>query len=658
MRPQPRTEVAKRASCFRSSFIRKAGIASIVAVIWLVPLVSATAWIEHTSTRKQATMSASGDAQSDAMLAAPWKHDTRKMAAQFPLAQQSPGQQLAVDPAFAAYYNSHDGNDMLGAPLTPAYPTAGGTIQFFTSGALLLPVDPPQAEGQPKQAPQTAQATQVVQASDNPLLNGLTDTVSGVVRLPLVEALLTVGSEAQIGGMNGTLTYVDMRNATLSRALVPAPPGSSPSQPSVTTAGDMFVPAGKQGATVVGHLIPQAIWQYINSSAISPDGWQTDFGAPLTEALPLTATRNSATHHLLVQLFPRGGVVVDRDSPDATGGPTAAWLDAGAAYLQTLGPPKATPAAGTRIWATGEMALAHDPASSTEVAHVGQNFPLELLGDTTWINGELWYHVQWQGPRQSGSGWAQATATTFTSPGGAPAWASFDILSPDLAKYLSGLGRNTGAVVYDETRGQYYTYNPNVQFVMASSAKVPIMLTFLTMTEQQGREPNDQEMYLLTTMIENSDNDSAQALFDEIGGTGPMADFARGAHVSGLNPNPDAWGWSTVSPLAMVQFLTLLHDGKVLNAQDRALALNLMENVESDQRTGVGDTAPQGATVAMKDGWVTAPDGLWVMNSSGIVTVGGETYIIAVYTQDDNQLSDGWTITQNVAGQVSKLLVR
>lgn len=655
MRPQPRMEVAKRTSLLRSPFVRKVGIASIVTVIWLAPLVSVSAWIGHNAIKKQTTASTGGDAQSNANPATLWQHDTHKMAANFPLAQQSQGQQFTVDPAFVAYYNSHNGNDTLGTPLTTAYPIAGGTIQFFTSGALLLPPGPPQSEGQPKQA---TQATQAVQASDNPLRNGLTDTASGVLRLPLVEALLTVGSEARIGGTDGTLTYVDLRNATLPHALVSVPPGSSSSQPSVTTTGDMFVPTAKQGSAVVGHRIPQAIWQYINSSAMSPDSWQTDFGAPLTEALPLTATRNGAPHHLLVQLFTRGGVVVDQDTPDTTGGPTAARLEAGAAYLQTLGPPKATPAAGAQIWATGDMALASDPASSTEVAHIGQNFPLELLGDTAWLNGELWYHVKWQELQQSGSGWVRAAETTFASPSGAPAWASFDILSPDLAKYLSGLGRNTGAVVYDESRGQYYTYNPNGQFIMASSAKVPIMLTFLTMTEHQGREPNDQEMYLLTTMIENSDNDSAQALFDEIGGAGPMADFARSVHVSGLNPDPDAWGWSTVSPLAMVQFLTLLHDGKVLNAHDRALALNLMENIEPDQRTGVGDTAPQGATVAMKDGWVPAPNGLWAMNSSGIVTVGGETYIIAVYTQDDNQLSDGWTITQNVAGQVGKLLAR
>ena len=58
----------------------------------------------------------------------------------------------------------------------------------------------------------------------------------------------------------------------------------------------------------------------------------------------------------------------------------------------------------------------------------------------------------------------------------------------------------------------------------------------------------------------------------------------------------------------------------------------------------------------MKDGWVPGPDNLWAMNSSGIVTVGSETYIIAVYTQHENELQDGWNITDHVCGAVGQLL--
>ena len=199
-------------------------------------------------------------------------------------------------------------------------------------------------------------------------------------------------------------------------------------------------------------------------------------------------------------------------------------------------------------------------------------------------------------------------------------------------------------------------YNPTGRFTLASSAKVPILLTFLTMTEHQGREPNSYEMATLTTMIENSNNDSAQALYEEAGEDNGIRAFLTSVGIHDWTPNADGWGWSTFSPQSMVRLLTLLHDGKVLTAQDRALALNLMGHIESDQQMGVGDTAPAGATVAMKDGWVTGPDGLWAVNSSGIVTVGGETYEIAVYSQHFGDITTGWDIVRTVASDVGKAL--
>jgi len=187
--------------------------------------------------------------------------------------------------------------------------------------------------------------------------------------------------------------------------------------------------------------------------------------------------------------------------------------------------------------------------------------------------------------------------------------------------------------------------------------KVPIMLTFLDMTEREGREPNDDEMNLLTTMIENSNNDSASALYyGRIGGAAGVANYLRRIGITGLDPNPNAWGYSLITPLAMVNLLTLLHDGKILTAHDRNLALYLMEHIELDQRVGTGDTAPPGATVAMKNGWLPGPDGLWAMNTSGIVMVEQETYIISVYTHGQPSLDSGHAIVRHVCGAVASLL--
>lgn len=93
---------------------------------------------------------------------------------------------------------------------------------------------------------------------------------------------------------------------------------------------------------------------------------------------------------------------------------------------------------------------------------------------------------------------------------------------------MASIGSNVDAVVYEVTRQRYYIYNASAQFITGSSMKVPIMLTFLNMTEQEGREPDANEKNLLTTMIENSNNDSASALYyGEIGGAAGVASYPQ-----------------------------------------------------------------------------------------------------------------------------------
>jgi beta-lactamase class A len=555
-------------------------------------------------------------------------------------------QNINVSSLFEHYYSSHGGASSLGTPVTAALPIQQGWIQFFEDGALLLP----SAQGE---------SPTLVGDSLKELIDAATtDPASGIMQLSLLQALLTVGSQAPIGGDGSHFTYVDLRNATNPALMVPAPTLNRLGPSSIIWSQAVFIKAGIRAGKDVGHLVPLPFWRYINRTDISPDGWEKDFGDPLTEALPVSVVKNGSVHHLLIQAFWHGGLVLDQDTMDASGQPKIQLLDTGVAYLRTFGPPAVSIRAQQTIWAQGETALFNVPDTGQPVVHVGQAFPLILLGDTTWNAGMFWYHVQWNGPEGTSTGWVAASAISFTLPKNVPAQASFDLLSPDLATYLASIGSNVNAVVYDVTHRRYYTYNANAQFITGSSMKVAIMLTFLNMMESQGREPDDDEMNLLTTMIENSDNDSASALYyGEIGGAAGVASYLQSIGVSGLDPNGDAWGYSLITPMAMVNLLTLLYEGKILTQQDRELALYLMENIEPDQQVGVGDTAPPDATVAMKDGWLPGPDGLWAFNSSGIVTLGRETYIIAVYTQEQDSLDDGHAIVRHVCAAVASSLI-
>jgi hypothetical protein len=196
---------------------------------------------------------------------------------------------------------------------------------------------------------------------------------------------------------------------------------------------------------------------------------------------------------------------------------------------------------------------------------------------------------------------------------------------------------------------------------MGNAVRLPIAVAFLAMKEQQGLRPTADEMRRVTTMMATTDaraedDNAGEAIYNAIGRALGLKEYLNQIGISGMTPENDDELYSLTQPLAMVQLLTLLEEGGVLNAPDRALVLSLLGHAAPDQEAGVGDTSPQGATVAMRDGWVMGTDDRWAMNSSGIVTVGGETYVISVFSAHLNALSDGQDIARQVCTRVASLL--
>ena len=252
----------------------------------------------------------------------------------------------------------------------------------------------------------------------------------------------------------------------------------------------------------------------------------------------------------------------------------------------------------------------------------------------------------------------QQTPTPANSPTPAPTATpsgpvGLEALSPELATYAAQQGDAMGVAIYDLTRKRQYSYNGDAGFILASSSKVYILCAYLDMLEQQGRGPNATERAQMTAMITQSDNNAAQYLFDKLGRvTGQNAYFQK-LGITGYIGSGRDWGYAQLSANAMVRVLMLLQTGQTLNADDRALALDLLGQVDLG-RWGVGTKAPPGAKVYMKDGWVTGPDDLWYQSSSGIVVTSGETYIISVYSRQKNY---DWSKVEHVCELAAQALV-
>jgi beta-lactamase class A len=568
-----------------------------------------------------------------------------------PAAASFAGQNLPTDSRFQAYYTAHAGASTLGPALTPALPQVGGWLQVFTDGALFMPgASPARMPLHPPEAREAAAALARLVAA------GTVDAATGVVSLPLLQALMAAGSQVTIGGADSGLTYVDLRRAIL-LANPPRTGGRRGAGSGIMGIGMAPSLSAAPSAPPI-HSVAPIFRNALINPAFAPDGWRQDFGSALTGVLSATAGSVGQRMIVSVQVFQRQALLSTRPlGPASMNAPSATVtrLPLGLDYLRTFGAPAIPLEHALNAWSTAATALLAQPGvDGSAVAHIGPAFPLTLTSDTIWVNGTLWYAATWRGA--AAVAWLPAGALALSNPGGGRASAAIDALDTSLAAYLAGLGNRVGVVVDDVSRGITYDYNGAGAFTVASSIKVPIMLALLTQLEAQQRAPNDNEMSLLTTMIENSNNDSAQALYEEIGDAPGLTAFMQSVGISGLSAASGAWGWSTITPAAMVQLLARLQGGMILTPADRALALNLMEHIESDERVGVGTMAPTGATVALKDGWVNEPDGLWAMNSSGIVTVGGETYIIAVYTGQGATLDDGWAITEHVCDAVARAL--
>jgi hypothetical protein len=340
--------------------------------------------------------------------------------------------------------------------------------------------------------------------------------------------------------------------------------------------------------------------------------------------------------------------------------PTAAVSPVPSTASPTAAPAPTDPP--LQAWTNQAVALtAEAQKGGAAQVHLGAGFPLALTSRTAQVDGDEWVEATWQTPGRKGTGWLSSAAVTTTKPSGG-ASASFDALDSGLSDYLNDLGTKVGVQVLDVTRGMTYSFNADKQFLVASSIKVPIMLTLLSQLEAKKKKPTATQISLMTSMIEHSDNDSATELYKEIVWERGIRNFMKSVGIAGLNPAPTTtgWGYSTTSPAAMVALLARLNAGTILNKADCDFALMLMHHVEADQQVGVGDSSPAGAIVQMKDGWIDIDDtasGPYVVNSSGIVSKAGETYVISIYTIRDRNYPVGFAIVRHVALVVGQKLM-
>jgi hypothetical protein len=202
-----------------------------------------------------------------------------------------------------------------------------------------------------------------------------------------------------------------------------------------------------------------------------------------------------------------------------------------------------------------------------------------------------------------------------------------------IARYLESCHDDITAAVYDLDTGRTSYWRPGVTEDEASISKVDILAALLH--KQPSLDADD--LQTATSMIEDSDDTSANDLWEELGEGSAEAAFNKKIGLSDTTPGPGIfWGLTTTTAADQVRLLRAVALGTpLLRAASRRFELNLMENVEPSERWGVSSGVQSGATLAIKNGWLPLEETDWQINSIGWVDGQGRDYIIAVLTDDN-----------------------
>jgi hypothetical protein len=211
-------------------------------------------------------------------------------------------------------------------------------------------------------------------------------------------------------------------------------------------------------------------------------------------------------------------------------------------------------------------------------------------------------------------------------------------------------GAAVSVAVLDVDLGEGATYG-TAAFDTASIVKVDILATLLLQAQDDGRRLTAQEKAYATAMIENSDNDSASALWRTIGKAGGL-DAANERFGLADTEGGDDMLWGLTQTTAADQ-LTLLQqvfgDDSELNEASRTYVRGLMRQIADGQQWGVS-AAADGSSWALKNGWLArTATGLWDVNSIGRVTADGHDYLVAVLSNGNATQATGITLVEAAA---------
>lgn len=181
----------------------------------------------------------------------------------------------------------------------------------------------------------------------------------------------------------------------------------------------------------------------------------------------------------------------------------------------------------------------------------------------------------------------------------------------------------------------------------ASIAKVGFLTQLLHQAQADNTTLTTTQADEATRAIENSDNDAATALYDDIGASSGVTTLFTNLKMTGSAAGTSGWAATTTTASDQLTLLNqIFYTGDYLSTKSKAYIKNLMANVESDQQWGVSTGAK---TFQLKNGWRLNADNTWIVNSIGHLGSGDQSCTIAVLTDDSSSLKAGEQLVEKLA---------
>ncbi|MER5839542.1 hypothetical protein ABT099_04385 [Streptomyces prasinus] len=209
-------------------------------------------------------------------------------------------------------------------------------------------------------------------------------------------------------------------------------------------------------------------------------------------------------------------------------------------------------------------------------------------------------------------------------------------------------GTQVSVAVLEPRTGRRMVYGSQTH-ITASVAKVNILAALLLRAQREGRSLTPWETSTAASMIQSSDNDSAGALWQRIGGGPGLSAANKVLGLTSTQAGPGThWGLTRTTAADQLALLKTVFAGRSpLGEASRHLIQTFMGRIDADQDWGI---SAEGSRWQLKNGWLQRSQSQrWTINSMGRVEAHGSTFYVVVLSHGSPSMAHGISTVERAA---------